>query len=899
MKDGLYEKILDSKSKEKLKSKACIDIRNVDKSELSNVISITYQKIIRETLSQISDPKDKMELIRKLNETIGIDGFDYSDKGYKELLTVHHDENSFNTLKSFRPKTSIANSTLFTGNSATTLESELSREIRTADRVDFLVSFIKFSGLRLIFEDLVEFTKKGTLRVITTSYMGASDYKAILELSKLPNTEVKISYDTKRTRLHAKAYYFHRNTGFSTAYIGSSNLSNPALSSGLEWNLKVSEYTSKDVIDSFIKTFETYWNDEEFRTFSPIDQDDQSLLKASLTMPERKESMPIFFQLKPYSHQKEILEDLKVEREEFGSYRNLVVAATGTGKTMVAAFDYKEQSNNGKKKLLFLAHRKEILDQSLYTFRNVLRDQNFGELWVDGSVPNDYNHVFASIQTLNSNEKYKRFSEDHFDYIVIDETHHASATSYFRILDYFKPEILIGLTATPERMDGQNILEHFNNRIASEIRLPDAINRKLLSPFHYFAATDPVDLSHLTWARGGYEISQLENVYTKDKQRVQVILDTMNKYLKDMKTFKALGFCVSIKHADFMADSFEKAGIPSRSLHSKTSEDARELAKSELQKGIINCIFTVDLFNEGVDIPEVDTVLFLRPTESLTIFLQQLGRGLRLSEKKEVLTVLDFVGQAHANYDFSFKLRALTGKTNRSIKEEILDEFPNMPAGCHIKLEKIARDYILKNIQSSIFNINDLRRMMRNFQHNFSCELNLKNFLDNYGIEKDRFYSRYSFYELLVQTGNKNDYKVKHKKELSQALRRFARIDSKRLLSFAKTILAEDIDCSLLSQKEQLMLGMIHYTLWGEKPEISYEESLRDLKKHNEDIVNELLDLIEYNKGKIKNIEIAYEDEEIPLDIYASYTADQILVAFGKNTESHKFPMRQGVLPFP
>jgi superfamily II DNA or RNA helicase/HKD family nuclease len=895
MKDGLYEKILDSKSKEKLKSKACIDIRNVDKSELSNVISITYQKIIRETLSQISDPKDKMELIRKLNETIGIDGFDYSDKGYKELLTVHHDENSFNTLKSFRPKTSIANSTLFTGNSATTLESELSREIRTADRVDFLVSFIKFSGLRLIFEDLVEFTKKGTLRVITTSYMGASDYKAILELSKLPNTEVKISYDTKRTRLHAKAYYFHRNTGFSTAYIGSSNLSNPALSSGLEWNLKVSEYTSKDVIDSFIKTFETYWNDEEFRTFSPIDQDDQSLLKASLTMPERKESMPIFFQLKPYSHQKEILEDLKVEREEFGSYRNLVVAATGTGKTMVAAFDYKEQSNNGKKKLLFLAHRKEILDQSLYTFRNVLRDQNFGELWVDGSVPNDYNHVFASIQTLNSNEKYKRFSEDHFDYIVIDETHHASATSYFRILDYFKPEILIGLTATPERMDGQNILEHFNNRIASEIRLPDAINRKLLSPFHYFAATDPVDLSHLTWARGGYEISQLENVYTKDKQRVQVILDTMNKYLKDMKTFKALGFCVSIKHADFMADSFEKAGIPSRSLHSKTSEDARELAKSELQKGIINCIFTVDLFNEGVDIPEVDTVLFLRPTESLTIFLQQLGRGLRLSEKKEVLTVLDFVGQAHANYDFSFKLRALTGKTNRSIKEEILDEFPNMPAGCHIKLEKIARDYILKNIQSSIFNINDLRRMMRNFQHNFSCELNLKNFLDNYGIEKDRFYSRYSFYELLVQTGNKNDYKVKHKKELSQALRRFARIDSKRLLSFAKTILAEDIDCSLLSQKEQLMLGMIHYTLWGEKPEISYEESLRDLKKHNEDIVNELLDLIEYNKGKIKNIEIAYEDEEIPLDIYASYTADQILVAFGKNTESHKFPMRQGM----
>ncbi len=896
MKDGLYEKILDNISKRELENKNYKKIRNVDESELSRVISTAYQKIIRETLSQITDDSEKLEFIQKLNNTIGIEDFEYKDKGFKELLAVHNDENCYNILNKYRPRTSISTSTLFTGNSGPTLESELSREIRTADEVVFLVSFIKFSGLRLIYDDLLEFTKKNKLRVITTSYMGASDYKAILELAKLPNTEVKISYDTKRTRLHAKAYYFKRNTGFSTAYIGSSNLSNPALSDGLEWNLKVSEYTSKDVIDSFIKTFETYWNDEEFRTFISTNEENKRKLKESLSIGKRKESTYVFFELKPYSHQKEILEDLKLEREEYGSYKNLVVAATGTGKTMVAAFDYKEQMKNGDKKLLFLAHRKEILEQSLYTFRNVLKDQNFGELWVDGNIPNDNTHLFASIQTLNYREKYKQFPEDHFDYIVIDESHHASASTYLKIIEYYEPEILLGLTATPERMDGKNILDYFNNRIASEIRLTDAINRKLLSPFHYFGVTDPEDLSNLKWSRGGYEINELENVYTKSKQRVQVIIDAMNRYLKDMETFKALGFCVSIKHADFMAKSFNKVGIPSVALHSDTSQEERNLAKSKLQKGEINCIFTIDLFNEGVDIPDIDTVLFLRPTESLTIFIQQLGRGLRLSENKEALTVLDFVGQAHANYDFSFKLRALTGKTKRSIKEEINDDFPNMPAGCHIKLEKMAKEYILRNIQSSIFNIRDLRKMMTNFNNNFTNELNLKNFLDNYGIDRDRFYSKYSFYELLVETGYKKDYKVKHRSELRQALRRFSRIDSKRLLSFTENLLTKDVDISLFTKKERLMLGMIHYTIWGDKPETSYEKSLEDLKKYNIDIVREILDIIEYNKSKLKTIEIEYEDEGIPLDIYASYSLDQIMVAFGKTTEDYKFPMRQGVL---
>lgn len=896
MENGIYEKLLDQYSKGKLKDKNYKKMRNIDNSEEPQILGIAYQNIIREILSQKTSRAEELEFIKDLNRTIGIEDFEYNDEKFKEILTIHDDEKDFNELNNNRPKTSISTSTLFTGNSGPTLESELRREIRTADEIDFLISFIKFSGLRLIYEDLVEFTKTKKLRIITTSYMGASDYKAILQLSKLPNTEIKISYDTERTRLHAKAYYFKRNTGFSTAYIGSSNLSNPALSNGLEWNLKVSEYTSKDVVNSFKKTFESYWNDEEFRTFEPSDKENRKELKKSLSIKQRDENSYVFFDLRPYSHQKEILEDLRLEREEYNSYKNLIVAATGTGKTMVAAFDYKEQIKEGDKKLLFLAHRKEILNQSLHSFRNVLKDQNFGELWVGNHEPIDNTHVFASIQTLNSNENYKKFAEDYFDYIVIDESHHASASSYLDIIEYYKPDILLGLTATPERMDGKNILDYFNNRIASETRLADAINRKLLSPFHYFGVTDPEDLSHLKWSRGGYDISELENVYTKSNQRVQVILDTMNRYLTDMERFKALGFCVSIKHADFMANSFNKVGIPSIALHSGSSQEERNTAKSRLQSGEINCIFTVDLFNEGVDIPDIDTVLFLRPTESLTIFIQQLGRGLRLSENKEALTVLDFVGQAHANYDFSFKLRALTGKTRHGIKEEINDDFPNMPAGCHIRLEKLAKEYILDNIQSSVFNISDLRKMMENFTNNFTNNLTLKNFLENYGLDRDRFYSRYSFYELLTQTGYKEKYEVKDKKKLKQSLRRFARIDSKRLLDFSEKILLKDVNIPSLEKEEKLMLGMFHYTIWGNKPEISYKESLKDLKQDNPDIVKELLDIIEYNREKIKSIEIEYEDPEIPMDIYASYSIQQIMAAFGKTKEDYIYPMREGVL---
>jgi superfamily II DNA or RNA helicase len=292
---------------------------------------------------------------------------------------------------------------------------------------------------------------------------------------------------------------------------------------------------------------------------------------------------------------------------------------------VISAFDYKTfKAKNPSAKLLFLAHRKEILQQAQSSFRGILRDNNFGDLWVDGFVPTSFEHVFASIQTLNNRLNDGLLSPSYYDYIVIDECHHLTASSYRTIVQYFKPTILLGLTATPERMDGGDIQEDFHNRIAAEIRLPEALNRKLLCPFQYFGITDQVDLTKVTWERGRYVASELSAVYTGNDRRVRDILIALDKYTRDASQVRAIGFCVTIEHARFMAEKFNLAGLKADFLTSANTQN-RESVKNQLLKKEINYLFVVDIFNEGVDIPEIDTVLFLRPTESLTIFLQQLG----------------------------------------------------------------------------------------------------------------------------------------------------------------------------------------------------------------------------------------------------------------------------------
>ena len=441
----------------------------------------------------------------------------------------------------------------------------LEREIPSADRIDLLCAFVRWNGLRLLLPQLRAHCERGhALRVITTTYTGSTERRALDALVEM-GAIVKVSYETRSTRLHAKAWLFHRETGFSTAYIGSSNLTQWALVDGVEWNVRLSQVTAPDILEKFHATFDSYWEEADFESYDPV-RDAERFDRAVASTFAADTLQIAALDVIPYPHQTEILERLSVERERHHRYRSLVVAATGTGKTIVAALDYRRlREQMGNPTLLFVAHRKELLGQSLAAFRQVLRDGAFGELYVDGHRPDEWRHVFASVQSLAQLD-LANLRPDAFDVVIVDEFHHAAAETYSRLLDHLKPKILLGLTATPERADGKSVLGWFDGRVAIELRLWEALERGLLCPFHYFGLHDNTDLSHVTWSRGGYDIGELQKLYTGNHARAGIVAKAIQDKVADHRRMRALGFCVSIAHAEFMAREFNRIGLPSAAV---------------------------------------------------------------------------------------------------------------------------------------------------------------------------------------------------------------------------------------------------------------------------------------------------------------------------------------------
>ena len=307
------------------------------------------------------------------------------------------------------------------------------------------------------------------------------------------------------------------------------------------------------------------------------------------------------------------------------------------------------------------------------------------------------------MQSLSRGDQLSRWDPRHFEIVVIDEFHHAHARTYRRLLDRLQPQELLGLTATPERSDGTNVAaEFFEGRIASQMRLWDALEKDLLVPFHYFGIWDDLDLSRVRFTRGEYRLDELAKILDHNAARALKVLKAVQDQITDPTTMRALGFCVSVRHAQFMAESFTRAGLPAIALSGESTTAQREEGLAALKAGEITSIFAVDLFNEGLDIPEIDTVLMLRPTQSATIFLQQLGRGLRRSPGKSVLTVLDFVGQQHQQFRFDLKLRALTGLSRRRLVSSIEQGFPFLPSGSQILLDRVAQREVLENVRSQL-----------------------------------------------------------------------------------------------------------------------------------------------------------------------------------------------------
>lgn len=946
--DGIYEQIINERIGAELLSMSdefLIEKESLNADDSRHLLTIYLSHVIERGLHYIRDSfksgaeeerkailaeiRLSNDIIREVAEHIhAIDSsgeaLDLQDEKILEqgeiLTSIFQKLNSASSItknKIIRPETSVLENALFTGApSEPSLLSELKKEIRTADRIDLLVSFIKWSAIRQLMEDLRAFTERldfqnttgqPRLRIISTTYTRATDYKAIYELAKLPNTEIKINYETEHARLHAKSYFFHRDTNFSTAYIGSSNLSHAALTDGLEWNVKVTEQESFDILHKFEVAFESYWNNSSFKTFDADDPACREALYDALHVEKENPLQNFHLEtgIRPYAYQQEILDQLEAERENDQHYKNLIVAATGVGKTVIAAFDYRRFKQTHKHaRLLFVAHREEILEQSLRKFQEILNDFNFGDLYVGEYKPKSLEHLFISIQSFNATDLISKTSKDFYDYIIIDEFHHAAAPSYQKLLAYYQPTILLGLTATPERMDGKDVLRYFDGRISSKMLLSEAIDRNLLSPFQYFGITDSVNYAGMHWTKGRYDIHDLENAYirTADTHRADLILKSVNRYVTDIHCVKGLGFCVSIAHANYMAEYFSNHQVPSVALSSESKKNVREQAKKDLIQGKINFIFVVDLYNEGVDIKPVDTILFLRPTESATVFVQQLGRGLRLCDGKECLTVLDFIGQANKHYRYRLKFQALLGNRRYRLSDQVEKGFSDLPRGCYIQLERKAKDYILENLNQTNNQTNQMIEQIRTFTEDTGKDLTLSNFLTEYGLTLYQFYKAggaRSMYRLMMKASEQQNFQDVNDK-VYQRLTGLFHVNDKKLLDFWIHYIEEDASPS--DEEERLMRNMLYYTFYQKCPEKegygSIDEGIQ--KELEMDFVRkEALDILKYKRN---HLNFAGKPNEYPftcpLEVNCEYNRGQIMAAFDFYNETASPEFREGVKYF-
>ena len=774
--------------------------------------------------------------------------------------------------------------------------SQLLNEIDSSTSIDILVAFVRRAGVQLLLPSLRRLCERGgAVRVITTTYTGSTEKKALDQLVAI-GAKVKVSYDISSTRLHAKAWLFDRRTGYSTAYIGSSNLTGMALNQGLEWNIRVSGARNPDVINKVRTVFDSYWQSNEFRDYNP--EEFESFMDAQGS--KETFSIAALMEVSPRPFQERLLELVQKERV-LGHHRNLIVAATGTGKTVMAAFDYKRlRAELPRARLLFVAHRKEILEQSLAVFRQVLQDFSFGELWADGQRPKHFDHVFASIQTL-SNVDLNDLDSRHFDVVIVDEFHHAAAASYDKLLQHQNPVELLGLTATPERADGSSILHWFGDQIAAELRLWDAIEQGYLAPFAYFGIHDETDLSRVTWTKGkGYDVQELTNLLTANDVWASRVIHEFVDRLDNPSTVRALGFCVSVAHAEFMAEKFNMAGIPSTAVSGTTPSDERKRALADLRDGKLRVLFSVDVFNEGVDVPSVDAILMLRPTESATIFLQQLGRGLRKSDDKEVCTVLDFIGQHRKEFRFDLKYRALLGGTRKDLEMHVNEEFPFLPSGCLFRLDEKSSQIILESLKSAIPSSWPQRVAELVALKNAGADVSLANYLKETDLEVDDLYANNrSWSELCEAAGVKTLQKGEYESSLRRSIGRLLHVnDAVRLVGWRNLLASSRPNLQTLSEREQRISRMLLAQLFsatGFGGIDSLESAIASLWSHPQ-VRAELLELFSVLESKIDHIQSHLANRpDVPLLVHARYTRIEVLAAFGDGDNLQTPTWREGV----
>lgn len=815
------------------------------------------------------------------------------------------------------PETGLRRPWIFTSaRSDPSLLNELRAELANVDRVDILVSFITWSGVRKLLDVLTAATTldannrpQTSIRILTTTYIGATEVRAVDALAALPGVELRISLDGRRNRLHAKAWMFHRLSGFGTAFVGSANLSEAALIGGIEWTVKFTEARDAGLYQSACANFETLWNDGEFQSYDPNDASQRQALTIALQEQRRLPSKggtsaePIaihtWFDLRPKPYQLEMLERLAAERYH-GRRRNLVVAATGTGKTVVAAFDYERQvrESGSPPRLLFIAHRIQILKQALATFRQVLRDPSFGELLDGENNPSQFAHLFATIATVHSRGLADQLGADYWRIVIVDEAHHLPAASFDKFIQAVKPAILLGLTATPERTDGKSLNTYFDCRPdgspAVSLRLWDALDQQLLAPFEYYATADETDLMQIKWNRPE-EQQQLDTLISSNVVRGRLVINTLRRYVSDLDRLQGIVFCVSVAHAKFMATWLAQSGLPSCSLTGANSTEQRDQAIRDLRTGTIKLICTCDLFNEGVDIPEINTLLLLRPTQSPVVFQQQIGRGLRLADGKDSCLVLDFVGMMSQEFRFDTLFRSITGQTRAQLKHSVEHGFGSLPTGCHIQFDRVARERVLSGLRRALkLNAVRLRQELAAWAAQRGDQpVTLKRFLLDSELDISDIYAGNRSW-----TGYKRELNLPvpapgpREAELGRRVGAILHANDPNALDAWTSVLSTGgIDASRVQ--------MLAYQVLHQSADVMNPAGFSGLMAQHPALRDEMLEVVDWLKDQtiVERRHLPGVPASWPLTLHARYQRREIQTAAGHLTASARPQFREGCLP--
>lgn len=940
---GLYEKLLTALFRQKIQADTTNQYTYLDRplevDEAAHRLAVYVAGLLEKRLAEyLKTHPDVAEAVRLVNEIITqlpqalpTGQNDLLDVEARVLTAVLDHSSTAQGLYSqsvdrLIPTTGLAGSHLFSGSTrGPSLASELAREILSADRIDWLVSFVRQSGVKPLWASLQEATQRGTpFRLLTTTYMAVSDFQAINRIARLPNTEVRISYNENATRLHAKAYLFYRNTGSHTVYVGSSNLSSVAMDTGLEWNVKASMAEVPQLVQSCFAEFDEYWNDSQlFEPYDPRSEADQSRLQLALKRPAydaahdesaNTDGLPAApFEL--FDYQEEVLKKIDEQRTVHHSMRNLVVAATGTGKTVMVANDFKRyREQHPEATFLFIVHREEIIRQARETFRRVLSDENFGEMWFSGIEPQHYKAVFASVATLQSRLRdhletgsVLPFGPESFDYIVLDEAHHMGAQGYLKVFSFFHPKVLVGLTATPERLDKYDIKQHFDDRFAAEIRLNKAINDGMLVPFTYYGLPDVVDLTKTAWRDGRYVESELSAAFIKSAERTARVLGAVRDKVPRFDEAKTLAFCVDKAHAKAMAEAF-KPYYRVDVLTSDNTRAERDEIIRQFKAGQLCCLFVVDIFNEGVDIPDVDTVLFLRPTQSLTVFLQQLGRGLRRAKDKVRLTVLDFISRTRPEFDWTIRFGALFDGEAMGLSSNVANAiFSNampLPKDCQIFLEEKARETVLANIRDHMQYLSRTVKPAR-LLLDYETLPSLSEFLFDQSITLEQLYKKTTWRALKSKFESRRQEKPELEEAVNQRIRkmiynRWLQMDDRAYIDFLIDVVKQGFDLNItrLTSREVGYLMMLYFDYFEKIGSVTSLDVMMAEFQKAPDVQEELREVLPLIRDRMSDA--PHEDTSAlkdltPLQLYGRYTRAQIMAALGRWTFTQMPDVQSGV----